>query len=184
MAPLAERTITSSIPFRLVALHGKSAYSTTMSGLRPFDISRGEIDRLRAEVVIEHKPVLSDLRMNAPEAEQQIVSGVYQLENGEWRWMGKTAVILLKPPADPAALVVRFFIPDIAPARNVRVALNDQVVGSLDCPAPGTFSIVTLPNKPQSDTVKVTISVDKTFSPQSDRRELGVILTQVGFQNP
>ncbi len=184
LAPIVERTITSAIPLRLVALQGKSAYSTTMFGLRPFDISHGAIDQLRAEVVIERKPVLTDLRMNAPEAERQIVSGVYQLENGEWRWIGKTAVILLKPPAVPSPLVVRFFIPDPAPARQVRIAVNDQVVATQDCPGPGTFTVSTLPNKPEGDSATITISVDKTFSSQSDKRELGIILTDVGFQNP
>jgi hypothetical protein len=184
LAPLAQQTITSVVPLRLVALQGKSAYSTTMFGLRPFDISHRAIDQLRAEVVIERKPVLSDLRMNAPEAEQQIVSGVYQLENREWRWMGKTAVILLKPPAAASPLVVRFFIPELAPARRIQVTLNDQIVATQDYPGPGTFTLVTLPNEPEGDSATVTISVDKTFSSQSDRRELGVILTDVGFQNP
>jgi len=184
VAPLAERTITSAIPLRLVALHGKSAYSTTMFGLRPFDISSAVIDQLRAEVVIERKPLLSDLRMNAPEAEQQIVSGIYQIENGEWRWMGKTAVILLKPPPTPSLLVVRFFIPDTAPARHVQVVLNDQIVASQDCPTPGMFMAVSLPNEPTGDSATITISVDKTFYSQSDRRELGIILTEVGLQSP
>jgi hypothetical protein len=184
LAPLAQQTITSVVPLRLVALQGKSAYSTTMFGLRPFDISHRAIDQLRAEVVIERKPVLSDLRMNAPEAEQQIVSGVYQLENREWRWMGKTAVILLKPPAAASPLVVHFVIPELAPARRIQVTLNDQIVATQDYPGPGTFTLVTLPNEPEGDSATVTISVDKTFSSQSDRRELGVILTDVGFQNP
>jgi hypothetical protein len=183
LASLAERTITSVIPLRLVALQGKSAYSTTMFGLRPFDISRGAIDQLRAEVLIDRKPVLSDLLMNAPEAEQQIVSGVYQLENGEWRWMGKTAVILLKPPLDPKPLIVRFFIPNSAPARQIRIIVNDQVSATKDVES-GTYTISTLPIKPEGDSAEVTISVDKTFSPQSDRRELGVILTEVGFRTP
>ncbi|HEX4595674.1 MAG TPA: hypothetical protein VH157_15420, partial [Bryobacteraceae bacterium] len=166
------------------ALRGKSAYSTTMFGLRPFDISLAPIDQLRAEVVIEHKPVVSDLRMNAPEAERQIVSGVYQLENAEWRWTGKEAVILLKPPAEPSPLVVRFVIPDAAPARKITVSINDQIVATEDYPVPGTFTIQTAKTKPDGDSVRVSISVDKTFSPQSDRRELGIILTEVGFQNP
>jgi hypothetical protein len=183
LAPLAEQTITSAIPLRLVALQGKSAYSTTMFGLRPFDISRGAIDQLRAEVVIDRKPVLSDLRMNAPEAEQQIVSGVYPLENGEWRWMGKTAVILLKPPAEPTPLIVRFFIPNAAPARQIRITVNDQVSATKDI-APGTFTVASLPIKPEGDAAKIVISVDKSFSPQSDSRELGGILTEVGFRTP
>src|SRR5258708_40157541 len=87
------------IPFRLVAMLGRSAYSTTRWGLRPFDISLAAIDRLRAEIVVERKPTLSDLPMNAPEAEQQIVSGGYQLEDGQWRGMGRTATLLLEPVA-------------------------------------------------------------------------------------
>jgi Dolichyl-phosphate-mannose-protein mannosyltransferase len=179
LASLAERTITSPIPLRLVALQGKSAYSTTMFGLRPFDISRGVIDQLRAEVVIEREPVLSDLPMNAPEAEQQIVSGVYQLENNEWRWMGKTAVILLKPPASPTPLLVRFFVPNEAKAREIRIIVSDKVVATKTI-APGTFILAS----PPINASKITISVDQTFSIQSDSRELGVILTEVGFRTP
>jgi hypothetical protein len=164
-------------------VNGKSAYSTTMFGLRPFDISLGPIDQLRAEVAIEHKPVVSDLRMNAPEAEQQIVSGVYQLENGEWRWTSKDAVILLKPPAEPRPLVIRFVIPDAAPARKITLAVNDQIVATEDYPVPGSYTLSVDKTKPIGDSVRVTISIDKSFSPQSDRRELGIILTEVGFQD-
>ena len=184
LAPVAERTITSPIPLRLVALHGKSAYSTTMFGLRPFDISRAPIDQLRAEVVIERKPVLSDLPMNAPEADRQIVSGVYQLEGGLWRWMSKEAVILLKPPPNPSALVVRFVIPEAAPARRVHVDLNGQLVVTQDCPSPGSYIVKTPPIQPPGDSATIKISVDNTFSPQSDKRQLGVILTSVGFNIP
>ncbi len=77
LAPIAQRIITSSIPLRLVALQGRAAYSTTMFGLRPFDISLAPIDQLSAEQMIERKPTLTDLPMNAPQASQQIVSGVY-----------------------------------------------------------------------------------------------------------
>jgi hypothetical protein len=98
--------------------------------------------------------------------------------------MGKTAVILLKPPAAPSPLVVRFFIPDPAPAREVRIAVNNRVIAAQDCPGPGTFTVMSLPNKPEGDSATIMISVDKTFSSQSDKRELGIILTDVGFQNP
>jgi len=70
LAPIAERTITSAIPLRLVALQGRAAYSTTMLGLRPFDISLAPalapMDQLSAELMIERKPTLTDLPMNAP----------------------------------------------------------------------------------------------------------------------
>ncbi len=182
-APVADRTITSEIPLRLIALHGHSAYSTT-TGLRPFDISRGVIDQVRAEVMIERKPVLTDLPMNAPEAEQQIVSGVYDLENGQWRWMADSAVILLKPPTEPMPLSVRFFIPDPAPARRVTVEINGEVVASETYPAPGSYTLTSRPWSPVGDSAQITIKVDKTFSTQSDKRKLGLILTGVGFGNP
>ena len=184
LAPVAEQTIRPAIPLRIVALNGKSAYSTTMFGLRPFDISRAVIDELRAEVAIERKPVLSDLPMNAPEAEQQIVSGVYSLENGQWRWMAKEAVFLLKPPAESSPLVVRFVIPDQAPARKLTVAINGQIVATENYTNPGSFTLQTEKTKPEGDSIRVTITVDKVLSSQSDRRELGVILTEVGFASP
>jgi hypothetical protein len=181
LAPIAERKIRSPIPLRIVSLHGKSAYSTTMFGLRPFDISLAVIDQVRAELVVEQKPTLSDLPMNAAEADQQIVSGVYQLENGQWRWMSQTAVIMLKPPAQASPLAVHFTIPEQSPARQVTVELNNQRVASQTYPTPGSYTLSSPPLKPDGASATVTITVDKTFSVPGDRRQLGVILSEAGF---
>lgn len=182
LAATAERIIRPPIPLRIVALNGKSAYSTTMFGLRPFDVSLAPIDQLRAEMVVEHKPTVSNLRMNAPEAEQQIVSGVYQLESGQWRWMSQTAVIMLKPPAQPSPLVIRFNIPDQAPARQVTVELNNQRVAYEKYPTPGSYTLSSPPLKPDGASATVTITVDKAFSVPGDHRQLGIVLSEVGFQ--
>ena len=182
LASIAERTITSFIPLRIVALNGKSAYSTTAFGLRPFDVSLAVIDRLHAGLVVERKPTLSDVPMNAPEAEQQIVSGVYQLESGQWRWMSQTAVVLLKPPAQPAPLVVRFTIPEQSPARRVTVELNNQRVAYQTYASPGSYTLSSPPWKPDGASASVSISVDKTFSVPGDHRQLGIILSEVGFR--
>jgi 4-amino-4-deoxy-L-arabinose transferase-like glycosyltransferase len=182
LAPIAERTITSAIPLRLVALQGRASYSTTMLGLRPIDISLAPIDQLSAQLMIERKPTLTDLPMNAPEAGQQIVSGVYQLESGQWRWMSQTATILLKPPAQPAPVTVRFFIPDSSPARQVSISLNDHPIASQTYFAPGTYSLSSPPMKPEGDSAKLTITVDKSFSAPGDSRQLGIILSEIGFK--
>jgi hypothetical protein len=182
LAALMRSTITSPIPLRLVALGGRAAYSTTMLGLRPFDISRAPIDQLDAELMIERKPVLTDLPMNAPQAAQQLVSGVYQLESGQWRWMARSATILLKPPDQPAELVVRFTIPDASPARQVTLAIDDRVIASQIYSAPGTYVLSSAPIKPSGDAAKLTITADKSFSVPDDSRELSIILTTVGFQ--
>lgn len=182
LAPVSERTITSPIPLRIVALNGRADYSTTMFGLRPFDISLTPIDQLSAQVMIERKPSLTDLPMNAPEAEQQIVTGLYQLEGGQWRWMSQTATILLKPPNQPTPITVHFTIPPTSPARQLTLSLNDQIVASQAYAAPGTYSLSSSPQKPDGDTAKLTLTIDKSFSVPGDSRQLAVILTDVGFR--
>lgn len=182
LTAVAQKTITSFIPLRIVALEGRAAYSTTMLGLRPFDISRTPIDQVSAELMIERKPTLTDLPMNAEEAAQQIVSGMYQLEGGQWRWMSQTATILLKPPDQPMPVSVRFTISPVSPARQVTVAVNDHTVASQTYTAPGTFVLSSAPLKPEGDTAKVTITVDKDFSVPGDDRRLGIILTEAGFR--
>ena len=182
LAPIAERTITSAIPLRLVALQGHSAYSTTMLGLRPFDISLAPIDQLSAELMIERKPTLTNLPMASPEAGQQIISGIYQLENGQWRWMSQSATILLKPPDQPTPVTVRFTIPDASPARQVTIALNEHIIASQKYSAPGTYSLSGPASKPDGDSARLTITVDKSFSVPGDSRELGIILTEAGFK--
>jgi hypothetical protein len=182
LAPVAQQTVTSSIPLRIVALEGRSAYSTTMLGLRPFDISRAPIDQLSAELMIERKPTLTDLPMNAPAADQQIVSGVYQLESGQWRWMSQTATILLKPPDQPKPLTIQFTIPASSPARQVTIAIDDRAVASQTYSAPGAYSLSSPSVKPGGDTARLTITVDRSFSVPGDSRQLGIILTNVGFR--
>ena len=120
--------------------------------------------------------------MNAEAAAQQIVSGIYQLEGGQWRWMSQTATILLKPPDQSMPVSVRFTISPVSPARQVSVAVNDHTVASQTYAAPGTYVLSSAPLKPDGDTAKLTITVDKDFSVPGDDRRLGIILTEVGFR--
>jgi hypothetical protein len=181
MAPTAQRTITSRIPLRLVAFKGRAAYSTTLFGLRPFDISLAPIDQVRAEIMLERKPELTYLAMSAPQAVQQIAGGIYQLESGQWRWMGQSATVLLKPPGQPTPVVVRFTIPSASPAREITVELNGHPVASKIYTAPGSYTLASTPQMPGGESVTVTIKLDKSFSVQGDNRQLGAILTEIGF---
>ena len=182
--PIANRSITSGIPLRLIALNARSGYSTIDKGLRPFDFSRGPIDQVRADLMIERKPTLSDLPMNVPEAEQQIVSGLFALENAEWRWTAKTAIVLLKPPAESVPISATFYIPPNAPAREVTLEVNGEAVASQKLRAAGKFTITSGPLKLSGNAVQAGLSVDKTFSSQGDARELGVVLMRIGFGRP
>jgi hypothetical protein len=177
LATVSEHEIRPLLPFRLIGLDSKSGYSTASLGFRPFDISTKPVDRVRIEAVLERNPTLSYLPMNAPEAQNQIAGGIYQPE-GNWRWMGKWAVIILKAPATPLPLQVKLAVPDPATGRLIRIAVDGQEVHSQTLPGPGQHMIVTKPVTGSS----VTISVDKTFSVPGDHRELGVILSEVGFK--
>jgi hypothetical protein len=182
VAPIATREITSRIPLRLVALNGRSAYSAAGVGLRPFDISRSPIDIVRAETVIERTPTREFLPMNAPYAEQQIVSGIYELENNQWRWMAGKGVLLLKSPAQAEPVKVQLYIPPNAPGRIVRLTVDDRALPQIKYDQPGSYTINTEPITAASATTTLAISVDKTFSVPGDHRELGIILTGAGFE--
>jgi hypothetical protein len=178
LTPIAQREIRSTLPLRLIALHTRSAYSTVDRGYLPFDISTGPIDRVRAEIVVEREPKLSYVVMKTPEAEQQLVSGVYQDQ-----WMAGRAVILLKSPAAATPLQVKFFIPQPAPARRITLLIDgQQQIAEKTYDAPGLYTLETPPIRPAKPTTTLTIVVDKTFSVAGDRRELGVVLVGAGFQ--
>jgi hypothetical protein len=177
MARILERDVTTTLPLRLIGLHSRSGYSTAALGFRPFDISTQPIDRVRIDAVLERTPTLSYLPMSAPEAQMQIVSGIYDLE-GQWRWTGARAILLLKPPARPSPLQFKIFIPDPAPARKLTVAVDNTVVHEQTFPGPGAYTIET---KPISGS-NVTLTVDKTFSGPGDSRVLGLILIEAGFR--
>lgn len=182
LAMLAEREIRSVAPLRLIGLGARSAYSTVTLGYRPFDVVFGPIDEVRAEIVVERDPELAYLPMNAGEAESQIVSGVYQLESGSWRWMSQRAVILLKRPPAPRPLRVEFYIPDAAPARRVTLSVDGAVVAEAPYAAPGSYTLSSpAPVAVAGDSATVEIEVDKGFSTPGDHRRLGMILSAVGF---
>lgn len=180
-APVSETAITSPIPLRLIGLGTRSAYSTAANGLRPFDITSAPIDVVRTVSVIPRKPVLSYLQMGSPEATSQIVSGVYDLENQQWRWMDSRAVLLLKRPAAPGPAEVKIYLPDQAPGRVITIAIDGQQVLSTTLPGTGAHTLTTQPFSAAGDDAQLTISIDKTFQAPGDNRRLGLILASAGF---
>ncbi len=180
--PIEERAITSRIPLRLVALNRPAGYSTTQWGLRPFDISTAVIDRVSAALITEARPEQEYLTMNSPASARQIVSGIYEIENGQWRWMSATGVLLLKSPEHAKALTVSLFIPAQAPARRIGILLDGQTMASQTYSAPGAYTLVAAPVKPAGPTATLTITADKLFRGGGDLRELAVILTAAGFK--
>ena len=147
----------------------------------PSAFPRGLLDRVRAELVVERHPTLAYLPMDSPEAAGQIASGIYSLEDGRFRWMSRSAVVALKSPAEPMPLRVAFAIPDPARARRVTLLLDGREVVTRSFAGPGSYTLETMPVRPAAAEAMVEILVDQTFSAPGDARELGIVLTGVGF---
>lgn len=180
-APLglvASQDVLPLLPLRLIGLGSKSGYSTASQGLRPFDISSGPVDRVRLEAVLERRPVLSWLPMSAPESGMQIINGMYPPEANGTRWMGKTAVILLKPPARPLPVAVQIYLHEKSPARQITLTLDGRELLRQALPASGMHTIAT----PPATGSTLTVTLDKTFSIAGDSRELGAIVIALGFR--
>ncbi len=182
LSPLAETQIRPALPLRLIALDTRSIYSTYRRGYWPFDVSGAAIDRVRAEVVVEHKPSLEYLTMSDRLASEHIVSGVDKLEEGRYRWMSRRAVFLLRNPAQAKPLRVVLFRPDQATARRLVIEVDGRKIAQESLDRPGAYSPETPPTRGAGDTVTVSLEVDQVFHAPGDRRPLGVVLAEIGFR--
>jgi hypothetical protein len=180
-APLRAAEIRPALPLRLIGLESHSGYSTVSRGFWPFGVSAGLIDRVRAVEVAERHPTLAYLPMNAPEAADQIVGGIYALEDNRFRWMSRSAVVALKSPPAALPLRVTFTIPPQARARRVALVLDGREVASQTYPAPGTYTLESPPVRAAGAVAIAEIAIDRTFCAPPDSRELGMVLTGVGF---
>jgi hypothetical protein len=180
-APLRTAEIRPALPLRLIGLESHSGYSTVSRGFWPFGISAGPIDRVRAVEVAERHPTLAYLPLNAPEAADQIVSGIYSLEDHRYRWMSRTAVVALNSPSAALPLRATFTIPPQARARRVTLLLDGREVASQTYPAPGTYTLESPPVRAAGAVAIAEIAIDQTFFAPGDSRELGIVLTGVGF---
>ena len=171
---LASANIQASLPLRLIGLNSHSGYSTVDEGYLPFGISTGPIDRVMARLVMERHATQEYLTISAPEAAEQVVSGIFPAD----RWMSQAGVVILKSPAVPKNLRAEFYLPPNAKARQVTLLLDGREVASQTYPGPGAYSLTSA--EPLQGTT-VEIRVDRTFTAPGDRRALGMVLIGVGF---
>ncbi|MEZ5352439.1 MAG: glycosyltransferase family 39 protein [Bryobacteraceae bacterium] len=171
-------------PLRLIGMGSRSAYSSAAGGLRAFDIGTGAVDRVRLIVVNDAKPVLSYLPMNAPEADGQILSGVYGLEGNSWRWTARRAVVALKAPAEASYLEATFRIVEQSRGRMVTLSANGSPVAAERFERADQFTLRSSERVAGGgEAVTVTLAIEEGFRVDGDARELGLILTGIGFRD-
>jgi len=174
LAPVATAEIRPSIPLRIISLAGRSAYSSAGGKeLLPFEISTGPIDRMHAYRVIERTPELTSIDgKNA----DQIIGGLFP--DG---WMSGEATVILKRSEHGGMLRADIFIPEQAAARKLTMIADGVEVAEQSFPKPGTYTLAA-PAPGDRRSVTVTLKVDRTFSVPGDVRELGVVVTRIGFR--
>jgi 4-amino-4-deoxy-L-arabinose transferase-like glycosyltransferase len=182
---IEQRAIQPALPLRLLDLDSCSAYSSNQRGLCAFGWSRTPADEVALYTVVERAPELSFLPMDAPAAAWQIVSGIYALEGGAWRWASARSVVLLKPPERPLPLTATFRIVEQSPARHIRLSMNGVLVAEATFPGPGLYTLRAEPALPAGGKpVSVTLAADRSFRAPGDNRDLALIVTAVGFAAP
>jgi len=143
---------------------------------------------------VEEAPVLASVVATAdPHIAKQLISGFYGVEQNSWRWTAGRFSVLLRPPrtaaANGAVLQLKLAIPEVALSRLKGVSLSAYVNGT--ALAPETYTRAgqyiysrDVPGKLLAgDVARVDFSLDKTIAPTAaDQRELGVVVSLVGFQ--
>ncbi|MBE7543610.1 MAG: glycosyltransferase family 39 protein [Bryobacteraceae bacterium] len=182
MVKRMERLIRPSLPLRLAGLDGGAGYATVGFGLRAFGWSDEPVDRVTLWEAVGVDPTLSWVPMNAEGAEDHLVEGVYGLEQGSWRWAGRRSVYRLLGTGRPAALAAEVFVPERAPGRTVRLLVDGEMVAEQRLPGEGRHRIGSAILPARTGPVTVTLEIDRGFTPAGDRRELGLIVTALGFE--
>ncbi len=127
-----------------------------------------------------------------PRGSVQFRKGFYAVEANAWRWTSKHFEVALSPPRrnteKGVQLVVRLSVPDqtIKTLQSVQLsaAINGFQLPPETYTQSGNFSYVRdVPaNQISGGWVVVDFDLDKTLPPTpADRRELGIIVSQVGL---
>jgi hypothetical protein len=129
--------------------------------------------------------------MNDAAASTQLNSGFYGLENNSWRWTaGKFSVTLRTPPGAAASggvVALSYSVPEVAIKTAKNIAITASVNGTklnsatLDTTGPGVFAAEVPATLLTADSIKVDYELDKTFQPEADKRQLGIIAMSVGL---
>lgn len=181
LVEVVRRDLHTTLPLRLIGLNSRSGYSDASAGVRPFDLVFGPVDTLRLQQVVERQPTLSYLQLGDEASTQHILSGAYQIENGQYRWMGREAKFLLKPLGTAGTAAATFYIPDSAPARQVELSLNGQRLAARTFEKPGLYTL-SAPAPAVAGNPILTLRCDKTFQAPGDTRELGLIVREIGLR--
>jgi len=131
--------------------------------------------------------------MSDPRSSSQLLNGFYGIENQSWRWTAGKFSVMLRPPRTAAlrgaVLVLHFATPEVVLTRlqsqTLTASIGGRALGSQTYTKPGeqTWSRDVAGDLLKGEMIKVDFALDKTLPPSaSDNRELGVVVSSVGFE--
>ncbi|HEU0124202.1 MAG TPA: hypothetical protein VFQ91_26965 [Bryobacteraceae bacterium] len=133
------------------------------------------------------------VRVADPKTAIQLVRGFYDVEDNAWRWTAPKFAVTLRPPNDVAPegakLFLEYAVPDLFLQKVPETTLTVTVGGKALAPekiqkaGAGRLERLAPAELLKSDMVTVEFSLDKYLEAGSvDQRELGLIVSAVGFQ--
>jgi hypothetical protein len=151
--------------------------------------------RKRRKANTDEQPAGLATMVNAadPRTSVQLLRGFHGLEQNAWRWTAGEFAVTLKPPAGAAqkgaTLELKFVIPGAVIGKlksmTLTAAVNGQKLPPETYTKEGeyTFTRDVPASALQQEAVNVDFTLDK-FLPATadDMRDLGVIMTMVGFE--
>jgi hypothetical protein len=149
--------------------------------------------RVTVQTEEEGPPLATIIHTADPHAASQLLSGFYGVEQNSWRWTAGKFSVVLRPPRTAASrgatLQLKFTVPDVVIAKLKAISLSAAVNGTPLAPesytqaGQFTYSRDVPANLLGGDSVKVDFSLDRTLPPTpSDQRELGVVVSTIGFE--
>ena len=119
---------------------------------------------------MERAPELEWLPMTSKATEWQMVSGIYTLENGQWRWMGPRAVLVVKPPGEARPAAADIYIPEMAPGRVVTLSVDGKEVARQNVEPGKTYRIASAPLKPAGAAATMAAAGNAAHAGHADAR--------------
>lgn len=150
--------------------------------------------RVQVEATEETSTALATMvHVADPRASVQLVKGFYDVEQNAWRWTMQKFSVTLRPPAGSAQkgalLRVQFAIPDpvIEKLKSIRLAANVEGVPlegqEYTKPGEQVYTAEVPAKALGGEAVVVDFALDKALMPgASDQRELGVVVSTIGFE--
>ncbi|MSV30163.1 MAG: hypothetical protein EXQ52_15675 [Bryobacterales bacterium] len=129
-----------------------------------------------------------------PAVARQLIAGWHPVEHNAWRWTAGTFSVALRPPPGGsekgAVLTLKFSIPEPVFAQLKGITLSADIQGSKLPPekyneAGGhSYEREVDAKLLNGESVTVNFSLDKFLPPgAADRRELGLVVSAVGFES-